>query len=177
MRHACPPLSAARARAWAPVIQREAGKRSFCPFTVVSIIRHETGTTCNPRLVNNNPPREYSVGLGQINVIHHRECRGGKLDSPGCRGYIASLMEGGANLRVTASMITRNREFCRRKTGRPALFARWLSSYQGYNNSRGRKGVWCNQRQDRRGRWRDVTTPKFTRRVMSYRRLLVRLFG
>jgi hypothetical protein len=173
-RVACPHLSQAQASAWSKVLQREAERRSFCPYTVVSIVRHETGGTCNERLVYDKRPREYSVGLGQVNVVHHRDCRAGGIESPGCQAYIGMLMNGAANLRVVAGLITANRKFCRSKTGKPALFARWLSSYQGYNNSRGRRGVWCNMQQDRRGRWRDAKVPWATQRVMRYRRELLR---
>jgi len=173
----CPHLNTALARSWAKVLQKEAKKRSFCPYTVIAIVKHETGGTCNPRLVYNNLPREYSVGLGQVNVIHHRDCKAGGIQSPGCQAYIGMLMDGGSNLRVVSSLITANRKFCRKKTGRSALFARWLSSYQGLNNSRGRKGVWCNMRQDKNGRWSDVKTPWSTKRVIDYRRYLVRTLG
>jgi len=172
LQDACPGLSKGRMKLWAPVIRKEARERHFCPYTEVSIIRYES--RCNPGLVANKLPLEYSVGLGQINVIWHRDCKDGKLKSPKCQAYIGMLKSGPANLKVTASMITANRKMCRDRTGHPALFARWLSSYGGYNNSRGRKGVWCNMRKDRRGRWRDVKVPTHTQNVMNYRRYLVR---
>jgi len=172
LQDACPGLSKGRMKLWAPVIRKMAIKHGFCPYTEVSIIRYES--RCNERLIHDNLPNEYSVGLGQINVIWHRDCKNGKLKSPRCKVYIGMLMDGASNLRVTASMITANRKMCRDRTGQPALFARWLSSYGGYNNSRGRKGVWCNMRKDRKGLWRDVKVPTHTRNVMNYRRYLVR---
>lgn len=171
---ACPSLSAGKARAWAKILHEEAKQRQFCPYTVIAIVQNETGGSCNERLVADRPGLEYSVGLGQINVIHHRDCRGGNLKSAGCQAYIGMLMDGASNLKVTAAMITQNRKFCRQATGHPALFARWLSSYQGYNR---RKGVLCNMRRDSKGRWRDVAIPKFTRKVMSYRNYLAHTLG
>jgi len=173
----CPHLNRAKVRIWSKVLREEAMKRSFCPYTGVAIVKFETGSSCNERLVYDRMPREYSVGLGQINVIHHRDCRNGGLESPGCQSYINMLKDGASNLRVMSSMITLNRRMCRSRTGHPALFARWLSSYGGYNNSRGRKGVWCNMRKDRRGRWRDVKVPSHTRNVIQYRRQLLRSLG
>ena len=172
---ACPTIGKGQAQAWSKVVQKQAKQRRFCPYTEVSIVRFES--RCNPRLVHVNLPFEYSVGLGQINVIWHRDCKNGKLKSPKCQAYIGMLMDGPSNLKVTASMITANRNMCRDRTGQPALFARWLSSYGGYNGSRGRKGVLCNMRKDRRGRWRDVKVPTHTRNVIQYRRHLVRTLG
>jgi hypothetical protein len=171
---ACPHLNTKKAQLWAGIVQKEARQRQFCPYTLVSIVKHETGSSCNERLVADRPGLEYSVGLGQINVIHHRDCRDGKLKSAGCQAYISMLMDGASNLKVAASIITRNRQFCREKTGHPALFARWLSSYQGYNR---RQGVWCNMQRDKKGRWRDVATPSFTKKVMNYRHYLARTLG
>ena len=171
---ACPKLNPKKAKLWSQLIRKEAKARGFCPYTVISIVKNETGGSCNERIVNNRPPIEYSVGLGQVNVIHHRDCRGGNLESSGCQAYISMLMDGASNLRVVSSLITQNREFCKRKTGKPALFARWLSSYQGYN---GKKGVWCNMRRDKSGQWRDVKVPRFTKRVIQYRRFLMQSSG
>jgi len=174
---ACPALNPGKAKVWSRIVQKQAKQRRFCPYTEISIVKNETGSSCNERLVADRPGLEYSVGLGQINVIHHRACdtsKGGSMKSAGCQAYIGMLMDGASNLKVTASMITANRRMCRDRTGHPALFARWLSSYQGYNR---RKGVLCNMRRDKRGRWRDVKTPKFTRKVMNYRHYLVRTLG
>lgn len=178
LRYACPGLSKGTARSYARIIQSEAQRRSFDPYTQIAIIWNETGGSCNAGLTFANDSGFY-VGLGQIDANNSRSCRDGGLDSPACQQRIANLKDGAFNLRRTAHHITENRKFCRSKTGEPALFARWLSSYQGFNNhaKSGRSGVWCNMRQDRRGRWRDVKTPSLTRRVMNYRRRLVRLFG
>ena len=114
------------------------------------------------------------VGLAQINVLaSHRSCRA-QLDSAGCQLVIASLLDGVHNLRTAAGMITKWRDYCRRRTGKPALFARWLSGFQGYDS---RPGVSCNMKRDKRGRWRDLPVPKLTRKVMAYRRYLIRRIG
>lgn len=181
---ACPQLSTAKAKAWGAILQKQAKQRKFCPYTGVAIVWNETGKSCNERLTFKHHSGYY-VGLGQINAFHRKECREGGLESPGCKARIAELQVGSYNLVRMSMGITANRKMCRRKTGHPALFARWLSSYQGFNNySRGgRSGVWCNMRcvrKNRRGkclRWRDVRVPKLTRKVMNFRHRLVRTLG
>jgi hypothetical protein len=173
---ACPHLSTAKAKLWGGILKKQAKQRKFCPYTGVAIVWSETGRTCNETLIYDHSSGYY-VGLGQINAYHRKECKEGGLDSPGCKMRIAELQNGAYNLVRMSMGITANRKFCRKKTGHPALFARWLSSYQGFNISKGRKGVWCNMRQDKRGRWRDVKTPHLTRKVMRYRRRLLRTLG
>ena len=175
---ACPHLRKSTAKRWSPILKKEAKKRGFCPYTVVSMVKHETGSTCNERVTKEIGSAVY-VGLGQINAMFSKPCGVKGRGSPECAGYIAKLQDGGYNLRRIAIEISSHRKYCRRKTGQSALFARWLTSYQGFNNHArsGRTGVWCNMRRDKRGNWRDVKTPKFTRRVMKYRRLLVRTLG
>ena len=173
---ACPHINKAKAKVWGGILQKQAKQRSFCPYTGVAIIWNETGKTCNERLTFKHHSGFY-VGLGQINAFHRKECREGGLESPGCKMRISELQNGAYNLRRMSMGITANRKMCRKRTGHPALFARWLSSYQGFNISRGRKGVWCNMRRDKRGRWRDVKVPHLTRKVMRYRRQLLRTLG
>ena len=169
-----PRLHPATARGWAKVIRDEARKRQFDPYTLIAIVHSETNF--NPGAINNNPPREYSVGLSQINVLSYRACRPAStnLQSEKCRAIIDRLLVGDHNLRTAASLITSARGYCRRRTGKPALFARWLSVFQGYDS---RPGVVCNMRRDSRGRWRDLPTPTLTRRVIAYRRHLQRKIG
>jgi len=176
-KEACPHLNPAKAKLWAGILQKQARERSFCPYTGIAIVWNETGRTCNETLTFKHHSGFY-VGLGQINAYHRKACRDGGLQSPGCRARIAELQNGAYNLRRMAASITANRKMCRKRTGHSALFARWLSSYQGFNNYArgGRSGVWCNMRKDRRGRWRDVKVPKLTRKVMRYRRHLLRKF-
>jgi hypothetical protein len=171
IRYVNPRATRANVRHWASVIRAEAIARHFDPFTLVAIVRFESGFS--PGAVNNNPPREYSVGLSQINVLAMRPaCRElPLLSSSSCQASIARLMDGAYNLRVAARLISGFRDHCRKRTGKPALFARWLSAFQGYDQ---RPGVTCNMRKDRRGRWRDLPVPTLTRRVMRYRIELIK---
>lgn len=166
---AAPRLSKPLRLAYAKTIAAEAARRHFDPLTLVAIVHFESGF--NAQAMNVNPPREVSVGLAQINVLgFSRSCQA-QIDSPACQSKIAALTDGTHNLKTAAAMIEAMRGHCRRRTGRPALFARWLSAIQGYDS---RPGVICNQRRDRRGRWRDLATPSKTRLVMRYRRMLIR---
>lgn len=174
VREANPSLHPTTARGWAKVIRDEARKHQFDPYTLIAIVHGETNF--NPSAINNNPPREYSVGLSQINVLSFRACRPSDtmLQSPGCQAIISRLLVGDHNLRTAAGIITSARDYCRRRTGQPALFARWLSVFQGYDS---RPGVVCNMRRDSRGHWRDLPVPVLTRRVMAYRRHLQLTIG
>jgi hypothetical protein len=159
------------ARSYATVIQAEAKRRSFDPFTLVAMTRRES--RFHASLIYDKLPREYSVGLVQINVIHYPACKTPALiAAPGCQSRINSLLHGPYNLKIASSLITANRRFCRKKTGKPALFARWLASFQGHN--RPGRGVWCNMKKDKRGRWRDLPVPESARSVIRYRRRLIR---
>lgn len=168
-----PRLSKPTRLAYAQILHAEGKARHFDPLTVVAMVHFESHW--NPALTNDHHSGFY-VGLGQINAYHRKECREGGLKSTGCQARIAELKSGPYNLRRVAAGVTANRRFCRRKTGQPALFARWLSSYQGLNDYRrgGRADVWCNMRRDRRGRWRDVKVHRLTRQVMRYRLTLIR---
>lgn len=161
------------ARSYARTIIREARNRRFDPYTLVSMARYESHW--NPRVVNETDPH-YSVGLVQIGVIRvGTACSGRKLiPTAACQSRISQLMDGNYNLSRAAAIITTHRAYCRRSTGHPALFARWLSSYQGYD---GRRGVTCNMKRNSRGRWYDLPTPSKTLRVMQYRRVLIRKYG
>lgn len=166
-------------RAQAAVVSEEAIRRDFDPFTLVSIAHNESHWT--PRLVGGMDGKCH--GLGQVCVhVVYPYCRqdgseDGGYESARCRQKRAELLTAEGGIRAIGWLVTENRKFCRKKTGRSALFARWLSSYQGFND-RGpaRRGVWCNMRRVG-GRWVDVPAPKLTRAVMAYRRRLVRLLG
>jgi hypothetical protein len=170
---AAPGMSPATALAYARVVRPEAIEHRYDPFTMVAYVRRES--RWNPRVVGGLDGQ--CIGLGGICLHKYRECTETRFTGEVCLAHKARLLDGAHNLRVASSMVTAHREFCRNHTGRRALFARWLSSLQGYNNSRGRRGVWCNMRKDRRGRWRDVRAPEGTRAVMRYRLVLVRRFG
>ncbi len=163
----------AQARAWGKVIQDECKAREVDPLTPISMVYFESHW--RPRTVYAPDPR-YSVGLMSIGAVKKgSSCQSKALiATPGCQAKIALLMDGAHNIRRGMMGISIRRAYCRRITGRPALFARWLSSYQGYDR---RRGVTCNQRQDARGRWRDLPIPPKTLRVMRYRLELIRRLG
>ena len=161
------------ARSYARTIIREARQRHFDAFTLVSMARYESHW--NPQVINPDDPH-YSVGLVQIGAIRSgTPCNNRDLiGSTACRSRIAQLMDGSYNLGRAAALITLHRAYCRRATGHSAKFARWLSSYQGYD---GRAGVTCNMRRNSEGRWYDLPIPSKTLRVMRYRRRLIRKYG
>lgn len=163
------------ARSYAQTIIREARRRHFDPFTLVSMARYESHW--NPRIVNANDPR-YSVGLVQVGAVQGPDSKcpsKALIESPGCQARIALLMDGNYNLTRAAMGITIRRKWCRDRTGLPAKFHRWLSSFQGMD--RLKSGRICNMQRDRRGRWRDLPIRNVTRRVMVYRRVLIRKYG
>ena len=83
-------------------------------------------------------------GLGQIRARWVGACRGDADPvhdpSPGCRAAKMGLLEGDANLRRMAVIISANRELCRDKTGKADL-PRWLAGYEGLN--RPSLDRWC----------------------------------
>lgn len=159
-----PNLSDSTAQSYAKTLQVEAKARHFDPFTVVAMVHHESHW--DARVVNSIG----CVGLGQICLSNYPYCRGNKTGEK-CQAKRAQLQNGSYNLRTVAELITRNRAFCRRKTSRPALFRYWLASYQGLNSRK--REHWCGQHLTR-GRWRDLSTRRITRRVISYRLNLMR---
>lgn len=156
---------------YAKVIRSEARDHQIDPFTLVSIIHHESRWRSN--VIS---PDGEDVGLAQIRARYLKGCRGDKdpvnKPSASCRAAKARLKSGAYNIRVMAGAITRWRKLCRKKTGRPALFHRWLHGYGGKTNIK--RGLWCNQRRTR-GKWRDLPVHPKLRRIINYRRKLVRL--
>jgi len=170
---ASPGMSPATARAYAEVVRPEAIAHHYDPFTMVAYVRRES--RWHAGVVGGRDGQ--CIGLGAICLHKYPYCIDTKFTGETCLARKSELLNGAHNLRVASAMVTGHRKFCRSKTGRRALFARWLSSLQGYNKSRGRRGVWCNMRKDRRGRWRDVRAPDGTRSVIRYRLVLVRKFA
>ena len=160
-------------RNYATVIQQQAAERSFDPYTLAAIVDNETGRTWNARVMDKSA--QQCIGLAQICLSNYPTCRDSNFKSAWCLEQKARLQDGVYNLRTAAALITANRRMCRRRTGKPALFARWLASYQGAN--RPSRGILCNQKRDARGLWRDRRAPRVTRKVMARRRELVRRFG
>jgi hypothetical protein len=153
-------------RAYAVVIQREAKAHHFDPLTLIGMVNYESHWYAGVE------DDAHCIGLGQVCLTNYRFCTEGGFESPRCLAQRASLKVGTFNLRVAAGLITANRKFCRAQTGHPALFARWLSSYQGYN--RPGRGIWCNMKRNSKGVWYDLPVPKYTRRVIQYRLRLIR---
>jgi len=157
-----PNMSRTTAEGYAKVVQEEASKRHFDPYTVVSMVHFESRWQAGVESGG-------CVGLGQVCLSNYPFCR---QDPTGdrCQAKRASLLDGVANLRAVGAAITANRRFCRKKTGR-AKFHHWLASYGGFNKPG--EGHWCGQRKVR-GRWRDLPIPHIVNRVMKRRRKLMR---
>jgi hypothetical protein len=161
-----PTLPSSTAKPYAEIIRAEAGKRKIDPYTFVAIATHESSWRAS--LVGGSA-REPMIGLGQIRAKNYPACRAG-LTTAGCKAQIAQLQSGAYNLRQMGSIITAWRKLCRRRTGKSALFARWLSGYQGTDLVR---KTTCGQRKVK-GRWVDVTPARITTHVMRYRKCLIR---
>ena len=167
---ASPSLPKSVARNYAAVIQAEAKDHGIDPFTIVSLIRHESRFRAS---VISADGEDY--GLGQIRARYLMACRKDKnpvkSPSPRCLAAKTRLLHGPANIRHLAGAITQWRKTCRRMTGRPALFARWLHGYGGMGNLR--RGIICGQSKAT-GKWRDLPLRPLLRNIIQYRLRLVR---
>jgi hypothetical protein len=123
-----PSMPSATATAYASILQAEGKARKFDPITVVAMVEGESHW--NSRLVGglNNQ----CVGLGQHCLHVYKYCTTTGYKGKRCQARRAYLLNGGNNLRETAKAITLWRKYCRKLTGRSALFARWLYGYQGH---------------------------------------------
>ncbi|MGE0320912.1 MAG: hypothetical protein AB7K71_03130 [Polyangiaceae bacterium] len=137
------------AERYAKVIQAEARSRDFDPLSAVAIVHFESGLL--PHMVSDNGE---DYGLGQIRARYIGAC---KFDedpvnhpSDECKAVKSQLLEGEENLHWVAKLISRNRKFCKEKTG-SALFQQWLASYQGLNFPK--QNRWC---QPKKKTWRVV---------------------
>lgn len=164
IRFSAPDLSPATAKVYARTVQAEARNHHFDPFTMIAMVHFES----HWRAEAESPGGD--VGLGQVRLSNYAFCRS-EPQGERCQAKRAALKNGSHNLRVVAGLITRNREFCRKRTGRPALFRYWLASYQG-TNRRG-AGHWCGQVK-KKGRWVDLPVRRVTSRVMAYRIRLIK---
>lgn len=144
------------ARHYAEILQDVASEHDFDPLTAVAIAHFESGW--NPGVISDNGE---DYGLGQIRARYIGACRkdADPKDNPGidCRVVKAYLLNPEVNLRTMGLLITRNRQFCKKKTG-SAWFPQWLASYQGLNYPKQNK--WCVPKQK-------------TRRVIAYRKHLI----
>lgn len=168
-----PSMSKSTAASYASVVQTEAKDRSFDPFTLVAIVHSESRWHASAVSKDHE-----DIGLGQVRARFIGACRSDPdpVKSPGkdCAAVRAALKQGAYNLRVAASLITQNRKFCTKKTGKPALWKYWLASYGGRN--RPSQNVWCGQRLVK-GRWIDLPVHKNMWKVMRYRAYLIRRTG
>lgn len=165
-----PRMSLGLRRSYARVILAEGGKRKFDSLSVVSMCHYES--RWNARLVGGLGGR--CVGLCQHCLFKYRKCRRDGDDSPWCQQKKTWLLNGHNNLVETARDISGWRSYCRRRTGKPALFAYWLHGFQGHGKPS--RGIICGQQKTRRG-WRTLPRPRLVQRVMRYRRRLIRDLG
>ena len=165
-----PSLSSKTRTAYAKIIQTEAKDRRIDPFTIVAIVHNESRWRAG---AISRDGEDY--GLGQIRARFVGACRKDadpvNKPSPACKAAKASLLNGAFNLRAVARHITEWRRTCRRITKRPALFARWLHGYGGMGNLK--RGIICGQKKTRKG-WRDLPIRRALRRIMDYRKRLIR---
>jgi hypothetical protein len=155
-----PTMPLPEARRYAKVLQEEAARNDYDPFTVVAIVHHES--RWQPWVVSADGE---DYGLGQIRARWFGACRQDADPvhdpSPGCKAAKAALLSGEANLRRISVIIRANRELCKEKTGAADL-PRWLAGYEGYNSpSRDR---WC-------------APGEITWEVVEYRKKLVATFA
>lgn len=160
-----PSMPKAQKRAWAKAIIEEATLHNFDPFTMIAIMHNES------RLVATAVDKAGKcIGLGQYCLTNIRACRV-SLQAEVCQQKKAWLLVWRNAMSQIGSDITTWRKYCRKKTGRSALFARWLAGYQGAYA--GRKDVVCGMRKVR-GKWIDLPRRAVTSRVMGYRRTLIK---
>lgn len=134
-----PGIPAEEATRYASALQYQAKEHGFDPLTGVALIHRESRWF--PRAVS---PDGEDHGLAQIRARFIGACRTDpdpvNAPSEACEAVKRSLLDGVYNIRVMATLITRNREHCRAKTG-TALFDQWLASYEGRNYPG--KDRWC----------------------------------
>lgn len=132
-----PKMPAHTALTYATVVQQEAKKRNFDPFTLVAIIHKESWWT--PSAIS---PSGNDLGLAQIRFRFLGPCRNDPDPvhdpSPACQALKSSLLDPIYNIRFAAQHITGSREFCAKKVGRVTEHG-WLAAWQGTQQ----RGKWC----------------------------------
>jgi len=165
-----PTVSTPRATSYAKAIQTQAHKRHIDPFTIVSIIHHESRFRASAI-----SPDGEDYGLGQVRARYLRQCRKDKdplrKPSPACNAAKNRLLIGAINIRYVAQAIGSWRATCRRLTNRPALFHRWLHGYGGMGNLK--RGIICGQKK-KRGKWTDLPKRRQVRTIIRLQRRLAR---
>lgn len=156
-----PTLSKNTAKSYAKMIQVEAKKRHFDPFSIVAIIHGESSFRATVVSANGE-----DYGLTQLRARNIGACRQDadpvNNPSPACKAVKASLLNPAYNIQLASSRITLSRDFCRKLRGR-ATYHGWLSVWQGSMKQHDKK-TWCKKN-------------KHTTRVVKKRRQLVRKFG
>lgn len=161
-----PGLPDAQVDSYALVVRDESLEHELDPLLVVAVVHNESRWYASAQ-----NQRTACVGLGGICLRVFPQCQDpGRRDE--CVLLKGRLLEPVWNLQVTAAMLESNRDFCTERIG-PVTTADWLSSYQGFNDRPGRRGVFCNHVR-MRGRWVRVPTPRLTQRVIAYRDALAR---
>ena len=167
---ASPSLPDGLARSYASVIQAECRERQIDPFTIVSIIRHESRFRASAISADGE-----DYGLGQVRARYLEACRADKdpvhNPSPQCKAAKLTLLHGPTNIRHLTGAITQWRKLCRKITGKPALFRRWLHGYGGMGNLR--RNIICGQKKVR-GKWRDLPLRPMLKNIIQYRKQLLR---
>lgn len=146
-----PGLSYPQVESYAKVVQEEAKKRHFDPFSLVSIIHFESWW--RPGAVN---PNGEDWGLAQAHVPTFPACRQ-DMESDACKAIKQRFLNPIYSIRWAAARITVSRDFCRKHTG-GASYHGWLSAWQGTH----KRGKWCRAN-------------KHTRLRVNYRAKLVRM--
>ena len=152
--------------AYAKTVREVSKEHHIDPFTIVAIGWHESRWRSS---VISRDGEDY--GIMQIRARYVGGCRGKPGDSESCKATKASLLNPHVNIRSAARHITEWRKTCRKLTGRPALFARWLHGYGGMGNLK--RKIICGQ-QKLKGRWRDLPVRKKLRNIINYRLMLIR---
>ena len=167
---AAPNLPDPVAKSYAQRIHVESKRYKIDPFTLVSIIRHESRFRAS---AISKDGEDY--GLGQIRARYRGACRKDKdpvnNPSPACKAVKARLLHGPTNIGSVARAIDRWKT-CRKITGKPALFARWLHGYGGMGSFK--RKILCGMKK-RKGKWRDVPVRPLLKRIINYRRMLIKL--
>lgn len=151
-----PNMPAEQAMRYATVVQEEAKKRDFDPFSLVAIIHFESWWTANA--VGRGG---HDLGLAQIRYQYLGACRNDAdpvtNPSPKCKALKVALLDPIFNIRYASAHITRSRAFCREKVGK-VTYHGWLAAWQGSH----KRGKWCRKN-------------KHTTLRVNYRNKLVKL--
>ena len=162
-------LSLKARRLFAKELQDAGRRHNFDAFTGVALIWHESRWRAW-RVSHDGE----DFGLGQIRARYVRGCRrdipGAQDTSSSCEAAKATLLNPVWAIRRMGALIAGKRAWCRKHTGKPALFARWLHAY-GYKQ---RKNLKCNMQRTKKG-WKDQTVPREIRRIIQYRKRLISL--